>query len=157
MPVITSRVPAAVDALVALCRASTALAGVDIVDGPPIIDLSNPELVAVGWQPADGASVTLTQDFASAGARRRDEDFTIACYAEARSGDTDIASRRTRAFELVAAVETTLRATNEAPEAPTLNGTVQWAHLTAGDLVQEQATTGAIVGLNFTVTCHARL
>lgn len=157
MPVTTSRVPAAVDALVSLCTTSTALAGVTIIDGPPIIDLSNPDIVAIGWQPAEGASVALTQEFASAGARTRDEQFTITCYAEARSGDTDIASRRIRAFELVAAVETALRATDAAPMAPTLLGTVLWAQVTAGDLVQEQATTGAIVGLAFTVSCFARI
>lgn len=156
MAVITSRVPAAVDALVALCRASPALAGVEIVDGPPIIDLANPDVIFIGWQPSDGTAVTFAQDFNAAGARTRDEEFGITCYAEAHSGDTDITARRVRAFELLAAVETALRATDAAPTAPTLNGAVLWAHLTAGTVTQAQSQ-GALVGVEFTVSCRARI
>jgi hypothetical protein len=65
-------------------------------------------------------------------------------------------ARRDEVFTLVGVVESALRATNEAPMAPTLNGTVLWAHLTAGDLTQVQSEgTGA--GLVFTVTCQARI
>jgi len=157
MTVTTSRVPAAIAALVDICRTSPGLAGVEIVDGPPIIDLSNPDLVFIGWQPGEDQAATLTQSFNGAGARTRDEDFVITCYAEARSGDTDIAAQRVRAFALVGAVETALRATNELPEAPTLNGTVLWAHLTAGNLTQAQTKAGAVVGVAFSVTCRARI
>jgi hypothetical protein len=152
----TSRVPAAVDALLAILRASPALADVFIVDGPPAVNLTDRHRIYVGWQQGADVSVGLTQDFASAGARTRDEDFTILCYAESRSGDKDMAVRRARVFELVAAVEVALRATNELPEAPTLNGTVLWSHLTAGDLTQAQSE-GALAGLAFSVTCRARI
>jgi hypothetical protein len=37
-----------------------------------------------------------------------------------------------------------------------LNGTVLWAHLTAGDLTQIQGD-GSAAGLVFTVTCQARI
>ncbi|MFL4908491.1 hypothetical protein ACJ6WF_36150 [Streptomyces sp. MMS24-I2-30] len=67
-----------------------------------------------------------------------------------------MALRRAKVFEIAAAVETALRATDTAPEAPTLNGTVLWAELTAGDLTQAQSE-GAIAGLAFTVTCQARI
>lgn len=152
----TSRVPAAVDALLAILDASAALDGVSIVDGPPTTNLSDSDHVFVGYQPGAESSVTLAQNFNSAGARTRDEDFTIACYAESRSGDTDMQARRSRAFALVAAVETALRATDAAPTAPTLNGTVLWAHLTAGNLMQGQSQ-GAQAGVEFTITCRARI
>ena len=152
----TSRVPAAVAALLAILRAAPALTGVRIVDGPEAVNLTDRDRVHVGWQPGGEAAVALEQSFASAGARTRDEDFQIACYAESRAGDKDMALRRTRVFELVGAVETALRATDAAPTAPTLNGTVLWAHLTTGNLLQVQSE-GAVAGLAFTISCRARI
>lgn len=152
----TSRVPAAVDALLAILRASAALTGVRIVDGPEAVNLTERHRVYVGWQPGADAAVALQQHFNAAGARTRDESFDIACYAESRSGDKDMAARRTRVFEIVAAVETALRATDAAPTAPTLNGTVLWSHMATGDLTQER-TEGTLAGLAFTVSCRARI
>ncbi|MFF0080220.1 hypothetical protein ACFYR1_11040 [Streptomyces canus] len=152
----TSRVPAAVDALLAILQAAPALAEAAIVDGPPVVNLTQLQRIHVGWQPGADSAVSLTQAFNSAGARTRDEAFTIACYAEARAGNTVMKERRDEVFALVGAVETALRATNVAPTAPTLNGAVLWAHLTAGDLTQAQAE-GSLAGLAFTVTCQARI
>lgn len=153
----TSRVPAAMAALLALCRSATSLAGVAIHDGGPVTDLSETDQVFIGWSPDDGAAATFVQDFASAGARRRDEDFTIIGYAESRGGDTDLSARRVRVFALLAAVEDALRATDAQPNAPTLNGSVLWAHLTQGVLTQPQTPDGAQAGITFTVACKARL
>ena len=97
----TSRVPAAVDALLEILRASSALTGVAVVDGPPTTDLSDLDHVFVGYQPSAEVAVPLTQDFNAAGARTRDESFDIVCYAESRSGDTDMQPRRARCFALV--------------------------------------------------------
>lgn len=153
----TSRVPAAIDALLAILRAAPGLEGVSIVDGAPAVNLTDRQRIYVGWQPNGESAVELSQDFAGAGARTRDEAFTISCYAESRSGDTDKAAlHRDRVFALVGEVEIALRATDAAPTAPTLNGTVQWAHLTAGNLTQEQ-NAGTHAGLGFSVTCRARI
>jgi hypothetical protein len=152
----TSRVPAAVDALLAILQAAPALADVAVVDGPPSVNLTQLQRIHVGWQPGASAAVSLEQSFNSAGARTRDEAFSISCYAEARAGNKEMQARRSEVFALVAEVETALRATNTAPTAPTLNGTVLWAHLTAGDLTQVQAE-GSLAGLAFTVTCQARI
>jgi hypothetical protein len=153
----TSAAPDAVGALLAILRASPALEGVHIVDGPPSVNLTERHRIYVGWSPGAEAAVDIVQQFASAGARTKDEDASIACYAETRAGDKDMGLRRTRAFELLAAVETALRATDAAPEAPTLNGTVLWSGLTAGSLLQEQGDTGALAGLVFTVAYRARI
>lgn len=153
----TSRVPAAVDALLAILGAAPGLDGVLVLDGPPWQNLTSPERIYVGWQPSESPAVTLAQDFNAAGARTRDEEFTINCYAEAWSGGTDMQPQRARVFELVAVVEDALRATDAAPEAPTLNGTVLWAHITSGDLAQDQTTDGARAGLPFAVSCRARI
>lgn len=152
----TSRVPVAVDALLAILRARPTLADIRIVDGPPSTNLTERKRIYVGWQPGSESAVALTQQFSSAGARDRDENFTIFGYAESRAGDKDMALQRAAVFEIVGEVEAALRATDTAPEAPTLNGTVQWAHLTAGDLIQDTAE-GTLAGLSFTVTCRARI
>lgn len=153
----TSAVPAAMDALLTILRAVPDLAEVRIIDGPPGVNLTELDRIYVGYAPGAEQSVDITQDFASAGARTRDEDAAIACYAESRRGDEDMQLRRTRVFELLAAVETALRATDVAPQAPTLNGSVLWSQLTAGALVQEQNADGALAGLTFTVACRARI
>ncbi|MER8004986.1 hypothetical protein [Streptomyces sp. NPDC094149] len=153
---ITSRVPAAVDALLAILRAAPNLAEVDIIDGPAAINYTQLKRLYVGWNPSAESAVSLEQSFNGAGARTRDEAFAISCYAEARAGDKDMQARRTEVFALLGEVETALRATNTAPTAPTLNGTVLWAHLTAGDLSEVQAE-GSLAGLAFTVTCQARI
>lgn len=153
----TSRVPEAIDALLALCRAAPELAAATVSDGPPLTNLTAEQLLFIGWAPSADTAASITQNFASAGARRRDEDFSIACYAEARSGGTTMKTVRDQVFGLVATVETILRATDAAPDAPTLGGAVLWSHLTAGELTQPQTADGALAGLTFTVTCKARL
>jgi hypothetical protein len=155
---VTSRVPAAVAALLDILRAAPSLAtSVHIEDGPTAVNLTDPDRIYVGWQPSGETAVSFVQDFNAAGARTRDEDFVISGYVESRGGDKDMSVRRARVFEILAAVEDALRATDAAPEAPTLNRTVLWAHVTAGDLFQQQSNDGALAGLNFAVSCRARL
>lgn len=155
---VTSRVPAAVAALLDILRAAPSLAdSVHIEDGPTAVNYTDLDRIYVGWQPNGEAGVSLQQDFNAAGARTRDENFVIGCYAESRSGDTDMAARRQRVFDIFGVVETEIRASNTSPEAPTLNGTVLWAHITLGDLFQEQGSNGALAGLSFQLTCRARI
>lgn len=153
----TSAVPAAVDALVDILDASEDLANAQVLDGPPTNDLTTEDVVFIGWQPGAETAVVLTQSFNAAGARTRDEAFDIAGYIESRAGDQSMRLRRARAYELLAAVETALRATTAAPTRPTLNGTVLWAELTAGNFVQAQTQDGPVAGIAFTVSCRARI
>lgn len=152
----TSRVPAAMAALLTILGDASALSDVRIVDGPEGTNLTDLQRIHVGWAPGSESAVELHQEFAYAGARRRNEEFEISCYAESRSGDTDMAARRTEVFALVAAVEDALRATDAAPEAPTLNGTVLWSELAVGNLQQIQSE-GSLAGLSFVVACRARI
>lgn len=152
----TSRAGAAIDALLSILRAAPALADVAVVDGPPSTNVTGLRRLYVGWSPSADQAADISQTFASAGARRRDETFSIACYLEVRSGDKDMAAKRSAAFALLATVEEALRATGASPDAPTLGGTVLWAELTAAGLAQEQGQ-GALAGIPFTVTCRARI
>ncbi|WP_062207979.1 hypothetical protein [Streptomyces sp. NBRC 109706] len=156
----TSAVPDALGALVEILRAAPGLSGVVVHDGYPGADLEDPDVLVVGWSPENDTAVEMRQDFNAAGARTRDEDFDVLCWLQSWSGDGDagaLGERRARAFGLLAEVENALRATNEAPMAPTLNGTVLWAHLTAGQVQQTRGSDGATVSVAFRVSCRARI
>ncbi|MEU3836505.1 hypothetical protein ACFCXC_18370 [Streptomyces microflavus] len=154
----TTAVPRALAALLQILQEDPGLTTATVIDGPPVQDLSASDLVVVGWTPVGDEPVAeSSQDFAYAGARTRTEDFTLSGWAESWSGEQDFATRRARAYELLAVIETALRATAAQPEAPTLLGTVQWAHLTGHRLQQLLTDQGARVGIAWTVSCHARL
>ncbi|MFJ2477118.1 hypothetical protein ACIOWI_29790 [Streptomyces sp. NPDC087659] len=153
----TSAVPRAIDALLAILRAAPDLEGVDIIDGPPVSDMSTRELVAVGWQPESFEGAAFVQDFASAGARNRDENLTITGWVDTWNGDRDMQVVRLRVFALLGVIEDAIRASGSQPMAPTLNGTVQWAHLTSGVLQQANTEQGVRAGIAFTVSGHARI
>jgi hypothetical protein len=153
----TSAVPNAVDALVDILTLAAASEAIRVSDGPPTVDVSLGDLLFVGWSPDSDIVVEQQQDFANAGARRRDETFTVTCYAESRSGSLDMRARRRRVYDIAALIETALRATDAAPLAPTLNGTVLWAQLTTGSLRQIQTPDACTAGLTITIACHARL
>ncbi|MFJ4712720.1 hypothetical protein [Streptomyces sp. NPDC088785] len=153
----TSRAGAAIDALLAILRAAPGLADAEVIDGPPAVNYTSRRRLYLGWSPGAEQAADIEQSFNSAGARTRDEKFVIPGYAEVRAGDKDMALRRADVFTLLAQVEDALRATDAAPEAPTLSGTVLWAHLTTGSLTQEQTENGALAGLAFAVSCRARI
>lgn len=161
----TTALPNAIDQLVAVLAASSlleALTGPDertvkVIDGPPSKDIALDDFLAVGWSGSDDQAAESVQDFNSAGARTRNEELAIACIIDVWSGDDTFGSVRARAFQILGVVETELRATNDSPEAPTLNGAVLWAHLTRTQLRQYFTDQGARVALGFTVSCHARI
>lgn len=140
-----------------ILQASSALSGVTVVDGPPVGDQADTDYLYVGWQPDSDTAADMRQDFAYAGARRRDEEFDIFCVVDTWSGDSDVKTRRDRAFVLLGAVEDALRATDVAPTAPTLSGAVLFSHLTGGVLQQAATPQGVRVRIPFTVHCRARI
>lgn len=153
----TSAVPGALAALVSILRAAPELEGVEVVDGPPSVDVSRADFLAIGWTPDGEQSATFVQDFAYAGARARDEEFQITSTIDCWSGDADYGALRQRAFAVAAVVENAIRASGANPTAPTLNGAVLWAHLTQGGLTQSFTDQGARAALAFTVSCRARI
>lgn len=152
-----SALPGAITALLAILDAASGLDDVMVIDGPPTDDIATEDFLAVGWSGGEDQGADLVQDFNAAGARTRDEEFTIACVIDVWSGDDGFATVRGRVFDILGVVEQELRATGPNPEAPTLNGAVLWAHLTRASLRQYFTDQGARVALGFTVSCHARI
>ncbi|WHM32447.1 hypothetical protein OH540_21325 [Streptomyces sp. BPPL-273] len=152
-----SALPGALTALLAILRAADGLHDVLVLDGPPVGDVSTAAFLAVGWSGGDEGAAEAQQDFNAAGARTRDEEFVITNVIDVWDGGEDFEALRAQAFEILGVVEQALRATEQAPQAPTLNGTVLWAHLTRMSLRQYFTDQGARVALGFTVSCHARI
>ncbi|MGD6761354.1 hypothetical protein ACOKM5_20685 [Streptomyces sp. BH097] len=153
----TSAVPGAITALLEILRAAPGMTGVDVVDGPPLGDQADQDLVAVGWSPNGDQAVEIAQNFNAAGARSRDEDFSITGWIDSWAGDLEVAVVRARVFELFGVIEQAVRASGPNPTAPTLNGAVLWAHLTRGLLRQALTEQGVKASLEFTVSCRARI
>jgi hypothetical protein len=153
----TSALPGAINSLLEILRVQSGLDGVDIIDGPPVDDIATSDFLAVGWPGSDEQGAEAVQDFNAAGARTRDEDFTIVSVIDVWSGDDGFATVRARAFEILGVVEQAIRATGANPDAPNLNGAVLWAHLTRTQLRQYFTDQGARVALGFSVSCHARI
>lgn len=161
---LTSRIPAAIDGLLALCTGQTGpgglLDGVAVFDGPPVKGATAGAelLLYIADTPdGDGPGTTGNQDFAALGRGGRDETFSIYCTAAARSGDTDIRTERNRAFALVAAVETLLRPHEPGADA-TLGGAVLWSSVGGEESYTPiQDDDGAYVEVGFNIVCRARI
>lgn len=145
----TSVVPDAIDALVALWDA--ALADVEVGDGAPLKGELD-DWLAVGYSPTSLEVVEAwTQEPRGLGQQGREERFDIVCSLASTSGNPSMKERRDRAFALLAAAETSLRA------APTASGTVRFSEVTSGSLLQAREDGKTKVGIEFRVTCQARV
>lgn len=160
MPVATSAVFELIDALVVKFRADATLTDpayqVDVIDGPPLTDLSANNIIFVGAQPSDqmGATpdATFEQNWGELGARSRYEDLTVTCELVVRDGGTDMAALRVVAHTLLAAVETALRTDF------TLSiGRLLWCHVVSAQVKQIQTTKGATISVPFVIAGRAAL
>jgi hypothetical protein len=142
----TSTVPAAIDALVALWRG--ALDGVQVADGEPI-EIEN-DLLVVGFIDVPGeAAVTSTRTREQLAAEPDRESYDITCLASSFSGVTDFKTVRDTAYGLVNTAAAALAGDD------TLDGLVMQSRITADDLIQEQTEKGAVATVRFTVHVDA--
>lgn len=145
-----SRVPDAIDALVALFAATPGLAGVAVRDGASVSQARVNEIVSVGYTGTDGENDVDAQAVAEGLSGSPDrEQFTIRCAAAAIKGVTDIAAARKRAYELFGAAALAIA------ENRTLNGTVMRAMVDTHSLTQYQGEQGAQAVVIFTVGCDS--
>lgn len=160
----TSRIPTAIDGLLALCNAQTGtggtLAAVRVYDGPPVIAPDDELQLYIGYDEeratSETPSVEGTQVWQTMGGARS-EDFSILCCVIARSGNTVIKTERDRAYVVLAAVENLIRL-NVVGADHTLGGSVLTSHIAGAEkLLQLQTTDGAYVKVTFHVECIARI
>jgi hypothetical protein len=158
-------IPEAIDALITLWTGHADLAyEVDgrpvpllVIDGPPISDFDDYRVLAVGV-----ASQALTgglNPFSHAdaaesravfgGGGRRVMRFEVACQLGVWSGDTDMSTIRSAAYETLETLGVIL--TGER----TLGGVVDWARITRDAYQPTQSPNGAGAAVDFTVLVEA--
>ncbi len=162
MPTITSRVPALIDYLVNLFANAAALGQatppVTVYDGPPTTGLDAPLKLFVGLADPDSTAAEpaaeSAQDWSALGRRGRDETVTIHCCAEAWAGTDDMATVRTSATGIVAAVEQVMQA-----DTTQFGGNVLYPApgITAITLLQNNTQQGAVARVAFDLVFRARI
>jgi hypothetical protein len=151
----TSRIPAAIDGLLAALRAlqATTLAGVDIYDGPKLDASQNGQRLFIGFDDQT-VGATGAQDWASMPASGRSvaENITVNCVAESSTGQTDAKGRRDQCFSIIAAVEGVIKAD------PTLGGAINGYAKPPDNITVQQAQTaqGAVCTVFFGISYYAR-
>lgn len=128
-----SAVPVAIDAL--LAEFATGMPDVQVIDGPPVVDVRG-DVVAVG--------ATLDQDFPAetdssevpAGLQAVRKTCTVSCRARSWSGNAQVKPQRDRTYALITRIRDLLRAN------PTLGGSVIQARY-AGDTYRPWRTDQA--------------
>lgn len=142
----TSTIPAALDNLIALCRANTQLKAITIVDGQPTTDLPGNYLL-IGFADELGASVSGSQVPASLGNLRRQESYQINCEVSCWTGSAVMKTVRDSAFSILGHVEDVVR-TNA-----TLGDTVIFSDFGQRmEFEQVQTQQGAVATIKFDIT-----
>jgi len=148
----SSSVPAAIAALVAAFRTSTALglAGVPVRDGPQVTAAPGTEAVAVGYASDPGQDVvTGAASPEGMGGLQDRERYAVTCTVEVLDPDGDIGAARARAYQLHAACGAAIGADRK------LGGAVLAASPGIGSLRQQQTANGALARVVFPVNVEA--
>jgi hypothetical protein len=139
----TTTVPVVKAYLETLFKAAPGLTGVQVFRGHPG-DTVQPELVMIG-------KVTLEQEWAALGARRKDEAYTVAVTVQVVQAGTDQDVVTERAYELVAAIEDALR--NDV----TLGGAVRVSEVEGWDDEEAFSDQGYSTVVDLRVAVKARI
>lgn len=141
-----SAIPAVIDALVAALKSKSGLVGVQILDGPPNVDLQG-DLIVVGLS-IDTVEIDATH--AIAGLASGKQDFDVMCLARSWTGSgSGFKARRDRAFALLDGVQAVLTADL------TLGGAATRARLTQASYVPALTGQGSLVEVPFVVHVEA--
>ena len=152
MTVITA-FPAMVDKIIAALGSASSLTGIRVFDGAEV-DASYPkDAIAVGHDGSFGDS------FITAGNARNsplaftdqhDESGTIACALWSQDGASKFPALRIRAFALLSAIDTVIRAD------PTFTGTCLYSYLESDAVEYRTTSNGSSVVITFTITYQAQ-
>lgn len=149
---VESRVPATIDALVALWEG----AGLTAWDGP-IVSGTYGDAVYVGYDAdpeGDQRAAATNQEWAGIGQRKRDEDIDVVCAAVALIGESDNSWKRARdaVYALIETAGQALRSDPSIGQAPPFV-----AGLIPGDYFQENSPAGYQARVVFIVRVKTRV
>ncbi|UNZ20624.1 hypothetical protein [Streptomyces sp. 891-h] len=145
-----STAPIALSALLATIQTADGLAGVDVRDGPTVVDKAALEVVSVGYAGGDEElDIEAEVEPEGMAASPDRERYTIQCAAAVLNGAGDISAARSRVFELLAACGAAIARDR------TLGGTVLQASVGSWSLRQTQDDRGATAMATFGVAVDA--
>lgn len=154
----SSSIPLAIPALVALFQAATDPDDVTVSDGM-LTEYPTAKYVCVGYDPDSTMTVEFTQEMAAArgpAGHSRKENYDVLCYLRVSSGDSDLPGLRSAAFVLLSELEDLLRV----QPGITLSGALGsggTAQFMSGQVDQGEDKLGDTVGIRFRVNCKARI
>jgi len=146
----SSKLPTAMDRLVAVFGAWPALADVTVLDGPSTSQKTLQQVLTVGWTGGDDetdAESTLLTEGVGGGIDR--EQFTIRCAVAVLVGADDLSGARRRAYAVLSEAGAAIGADR------TLGGVVMRAMIGSHSLSQGLTPKGAQAVLVFEVSCDA--
>lgn len=150
MPIYQSKIPIAIDALVAIFGSADGLQGLAIRDGASVDQSRVMEVLSVGYTgmegEADAEALSVTEGLGGSPDRER---FTIRCVVVVATGGTNMPAARRRVYELFGAAAAAIAANR------TLDGAVMRAMVGSQSLTQYQTDQGAQAAVAFGVECDA--
>lgn len=145
-----SKLPDAMDGLVAVFTAAPEMAGVPVRDGPSTSQATVQEILSVGYTGSEDETDAEAQASAEGLNPVRDrEQFTIRCAAAVLQGTGSISAARRRAYEIVGGAGAALARDH------TLGGIVLRAMIGTHSLSQDLTDRGVQVVVVFGVDCDA--
>jgi len=149
----TTAFPAVVAGIINQLGASSGLSGVRVFDGIEVDSSFPGDFIAIGHDGTDDGEVTavsITQTYDQLGAVKMFEDGVIDCFLASWDGGTSLTDRRTRAYQLMSAVDTAIRSD------PSLGGACLFSGISQQTTTYRQTSAGAAVVVNFSISYKAR-
>lgn len=122
------------------------------------VTVPDADFLCVGWQPGVVQAVVLRQDYESLSEGAiRSESFTVHCYLETLTGDTDEVSVKAREDRLDGyrvSIQSLLRANKKLSGA---TGTPGYAQYAGEEFTPDENAGGFVAGLSFDVDVEAHI
>ncbi|MFF3884029.1 hypothetical protein [Streptomyces sp. NPDC001914] len=144
-----TRVPDAIDALVAVFTAALAGQDATVRDGASVSQARVTDLLSVGYTGTEENDVDAQAVGEGLAGSPDRETFTIRCAAACLRGGTDLPAARRRAYEIFGLAAAAVAADR------TLNRTVMRAMVDSHSLTQDQSDKGAQAVVVFNVSCDS--
>jgi hypothetical protein len=149
----TTAFPAVVAGIISQLKASSDLSAVRIFDGIEVDESYPSDFIAVGHDGSDDgdvSAVSIRQTYETLGGKHMFEDGSIDCFLACWDGSDNVAARRTRAFQLMSAVDTAIRTDLS------LGGSCLFSGIDQHTTNYRQTNAGAAVVITFSITYKAR-
>lgn len=122
-------------------------ADVRIFDGPPLADIENPDVIAIGLSIEDIAAAQGETVHGWGG--QRQEPFVLTGLTQSWSGEVAMAARRARVYELLRLLGVVLKTDQ------TLGGACDWARIVRHTYRPVQTPSGALALIEFAIRVDA--